>query len=174
MRTITTMTGNRAGKRRARRYSTLQLAMIVILLVSFALGAEGLNADVVWSDELYSVVFMGAPDPPFGPAQIIATLQIHSPDHMPLYYIIGSVWSQIVGWSHFSLRFLSLIAGVLMIAWLYRFSTDALNPNTALVAAVLMMSSSFVILYFHELRPYTFFDVALYRAQLVVLESYIS
>ena len=34
-------------------------AMTLILLLASAIGAKGLNADVIWSDELFSVTFHG-------------------------------------------------------------------------------------------------------------------
>ena len=41
------------------------LAMTLILLLASAIGANGLNADVIWGDELASVEYMGAFDPPY-------------------------------------------------------------------------------------------------------------
>ena len=42
-----------------------------------------------------------------------------------------------------------------MIAWLYRFAADAVNRRTAVVAALLMSTSAFILLYFREIRMYT-------------------
>lgn len=132
------------------------LAMTAVLFLAFAFGAYGLNIDIIWGDEIWSLAFMGAFDPPFSPAQIVATIQELAPDHVPLFYIISAGWGQLVGWSPVALRYLSLLFGVLMIAWLYRFAVDALNRRTALLASALMTTTAFVIVYFHELRAYTF------------------
>ena len=35
------------------------LLTTLILLLAFALGANGLNRDIIWTDELYSVSNMG-------------------------------------------------------------------------------------------------------------------
>ena len=129
--------------------------MTVILLLAFALGANGLNADVIWLDELYSISNMGGFDPPYSPAQIIDSLVTYSPDQVPLYYLLGAGWASVTGWSQVSLRYFALLTGVLMIAWLYRFAADAVNRRTAIVAALLMSTTAFVILYFHEIRMYT-------------------
>lgn len=130
-------------------------AMVFVLLLAFALGANGLNADMIWVDELASVTFMGVFDPPYSLFQIVESLRQSGPDHVPLYFFLGAFWAQIAGWSQFALRLLSVFFGVLMIAWLYRFSADAVNRRTALVSALLMSTTAFVILYFHELRMYT-------------------
>ncbi len=130
------------------------MLMLLVLLLAFALGADGLNADVIWLDELHSVSSMGVFNPPHSPAQIIDSLITHSPDHVPLYFFLGAFWAQIAGWSQFALRLLSCFFGVLMLAWLYRFATDAVNRRTAVVAAFLMSTSAFVIFQFHEIRMY--------------------
>ncbi len=131
------------------------MLMTLILLLAFALGANGLNADVIWADELSSVTHMGAFNPPYSLSQVVESIRQHSPDHVPLYFFLGRLWGQIAGWSQFSLRLLSCLFGVLMVAWLYRFAADAVNRRTAIVAALLMSTSAFVILYFHEIRMYT-------------------
>ena len=131
---------NRAG---------LQL-MTLVLLLAFALGANGLNADVIWLDELYSITILGAFDLPQNPAQIVDLMvEYNHWDHVPFYFILGA------GWSQFSLRLLSLFFGVLMVAWLYHFTLDAVNRRTAVVAACLMATSAFMIWYFHEIRMYS-------------------
>ena len=129
--------------------------MTLILLLAFALGANDLNADVIWADELSSVTHMGAFNPPYTPMQVMGSIFKHARDHVPLYYLLGAGWSQLAGWSQFALRLLSCFFGALMVAWLYRFAVDAVNRRTAIVAALLMATNAFVIIYFHELRAYT-------------------
>ena len=129
--------------------------MTLVLLLAFALGANGLNADVIWIDELASVTFMGVFDPPYSPAQLIDSLMTHSQDQVPLFFLLGAGWAQIAGWSQFSMRLISLFSGVLMIAWLYRFTSDTVNRHTAIVSALLMSTNVFASIFFHELRAYT-------------------
>ena len=131
--------------------------MLLILLLAFGLGTQGLNADVFWADELSSVTHMGAFNPLYTPAQIMESMSKYAPDHVPLYNFLGAGWAQLAGWSQFSLRLISCFFGVLMVAWLYRFAADAVNRRTALVAACLMSTAAFILLYFHELRMYTLF-----------------
>ena len=126
----------------------------VILLLAFGLGANGLNADVLWLDEMYSVSDMGVFNQPYSPAQIIDSIR-SSNNHVPFFFLLAAGWAHLVGWTQFALRLMSCFFGVLMVAWLYRFAADAVNRRTAIVAALLMSTSAFVIMHFHELRMYT-------------------
>ena len=134
--------------------SGLMLMTLVLLLV-FAFGANGLNTDPIWTDELFSVSNIGGFDPPYSPTQIIDSIIEYSPDHVPLFYLLSAAWAQLAGWSQYALRLFSVLAGVLMIAWLYRLGTDMFNRRTGLAAALLMGTSAYMILYFHDFRMYT-------------------
>ena len=130
-------------------------AMTLVLLVAFAFGAKGLNADLVWLDEMFSLGNMGAFNPPYSPPDVVNSLRNYSPDHVPLYFVLGSQWARLVGWTQLPMRALSLLFGALLIAALFRFTVEVLSQRTALLAAILLSANGFVILYFHEVRMYT-------------------
>ncbi len=130
-------------------------ALTPILLVGFAIGAAQLNADAIWTDELYSLANIGAFDPPYSPAQIIDSLARYSPQHTPLYYFISASWAQLAGWSQFSLRVISLFAGSLFIAWLCRLCADLFGRGAGATGACLAATSAFLLVSFHEIRMYT-------------------
>ena len=71
------------------RIHTTLAAMTLVLLVAFALGAKGLNADIVWLDEMFSLGNMGAFNPPYSPPDVVNSLRTYSPDHVPLYFVLG-------------------------------------------------------------------------------------
>lgn len=131
------------------------VAMLLVLLLGFALGAFKLNADNLWLDELYSISNMGVFDGGYSLPEIVDSLNAHSPNHVPLYFVLGRQWARLVGWSQLPMRYLSLLFGILFIAWAYRFAADAFNRGTATLAALLLTTSGFVLLYFHEIRMYT-------------------
>ena len=131
------------------------LLVSLVLLMIFSFGANGLNTDSIWTDELYSINNIGGFDPPYGPRDIIDSLRENSPDHVPLFYLLLAAWAQLAGWWQLSLRLFSVLAGMLMIAWLYRFTCDFFCRATALVAVVLMGTSAYMVLYFHDIRMYT-------------------
>jgi len=130
-------------------------AMAPVLLLGFALGAAQMNVDILWVDEMASVTAMGAEAPPYSIEKIVAEIVQHQPDLVPLYYVIGAGWAQLVGWSQAPLRYMSLLFGVLSIACLYRFAADLFDRRSAWLAAALFASNAIIIIYFHELRNYS-------------------
>ena len=131
-------------------------AMTPVLLLGFALGAAQLNVDILWVDEMATVSAIGAENPPFTVAQIIeGPVAASDTSHSPLYYVILAGWARLVGWSQVALRYLSLLFGVLSIAFMYRFVVEAVDRRTAWLAAVLFAGSAIINIYFHELRSYS-------------------
>jgi hypothetical protein len=55
------------------------------------------------------------------------------------------------------LRALSLLFGMIAIAWTYRLGRDLLSPRAGLYAAIVIATSGFFIHFLHELRMYTLF-----------------
>ena len=130
-------------------------AITLILLLAFAQGSAGLNADAIWTDELHSLANMGAFDPPYSPSQLIDSLTQHSPQHTPLFYFMAAAWAQLAGWSQLVLRLVSLYAGLLFVAWLYRLCADLFGARAGIAAAFLAATSAFLLVSFHEIRMYT-------------------
>ncbi len=131
------------------------LLMVALLLFGYALGAARLNADILWLDELYSLSNMGVFATPFDWFEVVDSLTEHSPNHVPLYFFLGARWAALVGWSQLSMRFPSLLIGLLLIAWTYRFAADIFDRKTAATSALLLTTSGFVLMYFHEIRMYS-------------------
>ena len=138
--------------------SKIDLAlMTAVLLMAFAFGANGLNTDPIWTDELYSITNMGGFDPPFGPEEIVRSVADNFPDHVPLFFLMGAAWANFVGWTQFALRLMPVLAGVLMIAWMYRLGSDMFGRFTGKLAAILLGTSAYMILYIHDFRMYSLF-----------------
>lgn len=152
----TTPKGVVAGDSRARQMAPLHTlaAMTLVTLAAFAFGAKGLNADIVWLDEMFSLGNMGAFNPPYSPPDVVNSLRTYSPDHVPLYFVLGSQWAQLAGWTQLPVRYLSLLFGALLIATIFRFTVEVFSQRVALLAAILLSTNGFVSLYFHEVRMY--------------------
>lgn len=131
------------------------LLMVAVLLVGYTLGAARLNADILWLDELYSLSNMGVFAMPYGLSEVVDSLTEHSPNHVPLYFFLGARWASLVGWSPLAMRHLSLLIGLLLIAWTYRFAADLCDRKIGATAALLLTTSGFVLMYFHEIRMYS-------------------
>ena len=74
--------------------------------------------------------------------------------HPPLYYILLSGWIQAAGITEFALRFLSLLAGVLVIALTFRIAREFFDQDVAVIAAVLSALNPFQVYYAQEARMY--------------------
>lgn len=131
--------------------------MVIVLLMTFTFASNGLNTDVIWFDELTSVGHMGVFDPPYSPTQILDSIAEKSSQHMPLFFVLGSGWAQVVGWSQVALRLISAFVGLLLVACMYRFGADFINRRTGLISALLLGSSAFMVIYLHEIRMYSLF-----------------
>lgn len=131
--------------------------MTAVLLLVFSFGANGLNTDPIWTDELYSITNMGGFDPPFSPAEVVSSVADNFPDHVPLFFLMGAAWAHFVGWTQFALRLLPVLAGVLMIAWMYRLGSEMFGRFAGKLAAMLLGTSAYMILYIHDFRMYSIF-----------------
>ena len=120
----------------SNRDSKYLFATMLVLLLGFALAAFRLNVDIVWLDEMYSLGNMGAFDPPYSPPQVVQSLAVHSPQHGPLYFVLASQWAQLVGWSQVPVRYFALLAGVLMLAWVFRFAADNFDQTNRIGSGI--------------------------------------
>ena len=100
---------------------------------------------------------MGGFEPPFSPAEIVSSVADNFPDHVPLFFLLGAGWAHFVGWTQFALRLMPVFFGVIMIAWMYRLGSDIFGRLTGVVAATLLGTSAYVILYIHDFRMYSLF-----------------
>ncbi len=128
--------------------------MVALLLLVFALGLGGANGYIFRTDELFSVSNMGGFDPPYSPAAIIHSISQYSPDHAPLFFLLGAGWASVAGWTQFALRIFAVLTALVMIAFLYRYATDAFDYRTGLLASFMMGASAYLVLHFHDFRMY--------------------
>ncbi len=133
------------------------LLMAFVLLCVFAFGANGLNTDSIWTDELYAITNMGGFDGPYSPAEVVNSVAENFPDHVPLFFLLGAGWANFAGWTQFVLRLLPVFAGALMIAWTYRLASDMFDRFAGLAAASLLGTSAYMVLYIHDFRMYSLF-----------------
>jgi hypothetical protein len=139
---------------------TFLLWLVPVILVTFWLGARGLNADPLWGDERLSIYDAGGgPYEPRTLTQIWEGVTARNPWHAPGYFIVLSGWGRLVGWQPPSLRAMSLLFGVLGVACTYRLGRDMVSPRVGLIAAAAVGTSAFFVYYLHELRMYTLFVV---------------
>lgn len=129
--------------------------MLPLLLLVTLLAAQGINADVIWYDELTSIGHAGGLTGPFSPLDVLDSISTHSPKHGPLFFELLAGWGALVGWHHAVLRCLPLFFGVLTVAWVYRIGADFLGWRAGLWAGAFLGLNVFWLEYFHEIRMYT-------------------
>jgi 4-amino-4-deoxy-L-arabinose transferase-like glycosyltransferase len=117
------------------------------LIIAFALRVYRLDAQSLWNDEGTSVALA----PLSLPAIASAALQ---DIHPPLYYFLLHFWMPFAGNTEFAVRFLSVAAGVLVIAVSYRIARSMFDLPTAILAALLSAFSPFQVYYSQETRMY--------------------
>src|SRR5215470_13440267 len=83
--------------------------ILALTLGAFALRLHDLDAQGLWSDEGYTVLYSRLPL-----GQLLAEIARIDP-HPPLYYLAIKLWTAAAGGSDFSLRFLSVAAATLTV-----------------------------------------------------------
>jgi hypothetical protein len=135
------------------------LWLIIALLLMFGLAAAKLNADILFVDEYYSIRVSGGGW--FGPLDMQGiwerTVNFDYGGMGVLYYWLIGAWERLAGVSPFTLRYFSLLAGILAFAMMYQLGRNFLSARVGLYAALILASSALFIDYLHEGRAYTLF-----------------
>jgi uncharacterized membrane protein len=131
------------------------LWVVPILLLVAILTARLLDATAIWVDEYWTYrTGDGALFGPASPYSILNSIIVEDPWTVPAYFFLFNMWAGLVGWAPFAHRALSLLAGVLAVAWTYRLGRDVDGHRTGLGAALALSVSAFFIHYVGEMRNY--------------------
>ena len=123
-------------------------ALLFLPLIAFSLALSGLTVQSMWRDEVDALRFSQEP---------LGALLVNFARpawNGPLYYVLLRVWVALVGSSAFSLRYLSLLSGVLGVAALYRLGRAWFSPLVGYAAALLMACSPYMVWYSQEAKMY--------------------
>ncbi len=132
------------------RLSLLTFILVVVLGIGFFLRLYNLDKESLWRDEGGSVTAAN-----LKPTKIIKHMMVTKDKHPPLYYLLLHYWIRLFGISEFSIRFLSLIFGILTIFMLYKVADLLFDKGTGILSALLLTLSVFHIKYSQEARMYT-------------------
>ena len=125
------------------------------LLLAAALAIPLLDIDAFNGDEPASLFSAGIlASGPRSLADVWEYLVESDPRNPPGWPVLLFVWGRIVGWSEVAIRSLSLFAGLLTLAWVYRTGRDMFSPGAGLVAALLLGTSVFLLAYMANARAY--------------------
>jgi len=111
----------------------LPVAALLILLLALALRVFRLDAQSLWYDEGLSVYLASLP-----PSETIAQSAVT--DHPPLHAALLNLWMGIAGPGEFSVRFVSVFFGTLVVALTYVLGRRVGGGRVGAIAAGLMAS----------------------------------
>ena len=123
------------------------------LLLAAALTIPLLNLDAFSGDEPASLLAAGIRRPgPWSPADVWTSVNARQALGWPT---LLSIWGHFGGWSEVAVRSLSIFAGQLTLAWVYRTGRDLLAPWAGLFATLLLSASVFFLAYMVHARVFT-------------------
>ena len=122
--------------------------LVPILLLAFGLRVWGLGDRNLWWDEGFSAWIAQQPA-----LHLIA--RTAQDVHPPLYYLLLHLWQTATGPNDFALRYLSVIAGVLSVAFIYQLARALGNRRAGWLAAFFLAISPFAVTWSQEMRMYT-------------------
>lgn len=124
------------------------LEITLVLLLAAATRIVNSSHYPVWTDEGWTIWAVQSHD--FG--TVVNTLA--NDRHPPAYFLALSAWSSLAGESRLSLRYLSIMIGLLTVATVYRIARDEFGHRAGLYAALLMAVLSMPVYYSQEIRHY--------------------
>lgn len=120
----------------------------LVILLGFALRVYHLDYRPLWDDEAFSVLIVSSDIWNVALAAVKDTFP-------PLHHYVLAVLMLAVGWSEFSVRFASLLAGVLAIPLTYQVGRLCVDRRAGLWAALVMALSPFMVYFSQETRAYS-------------------
>lgn len=129
-------------------------ALPVILVVA-ALAMRQIDLYPPTTDEFYSMFNSGwVVNGPYSLAEVIESLQKHSPNHTPGYFLLLSVWGNLTAFDIAIGRILTILCALLALSITYRLVKDFLAPVAGLFAVVIVASNAFYNFYIPHARMY--------------------
>ncbi len=120
------------------------------LLAAFFIRVQNLTYHSIWFDEAVSIRWAQATV-----ARILDVSMKLVEDRLPpLYYLLLKGWVSLAGLTEFSVRFPSVVLGVLLVPVMYALGRRLFNARTGLLAAALVAVNPFLVWYSQEARMY--------------------
>jgi 4-amino-4-deoxy-L-arabinose transferase-like glycosyltransferase len=130
--------------------------LVALLLIAFGLRVYQLDAQSLWSDEGLSLYRARLPLGEILSNVIVVPPGVPTRDtNPPLYFVEAGALRLAAGESEYALRFVSVLAGVLLVPLLYVTGKRLYSDRVGLVAALLGTLSPFLVWYSQEARAYT-------------------
>ena len=137
------------GANRLMVKNRIRLAMLLLVLVAFALRVHRLDYQALRGDEAFAYLFAQQPLREMLPS--LATIE----PHPPLYYATLHLWTSLLGQGEFAARFLSVLVSILMIPMIYRLGSALCGAKVGWLAALLGSINPFLIWHGQDVRMYS-------------------
>ncbi len=139
------------------------LAGILLGIVAAIPRLLNLGKQSLWFDETYTVYIARMP---FG--QMMRSILVDGV-HPPLYYWLMALWIRLFGFSEFSIRLPSALAGILTVVLVYFLVRRIAGELPAVLAAGLLTVSPFAVWYAQDARMYSLMCLAAVASMYVFL-----
>ncbi len=123
------------------------IILVIIIILSSLLRIYDLGDESLWSDEGISV--------DISKGTISDVIDRSNNDPKPLYYLILHFWMKLFGNSEFSVRFPSVIFGILSIYVIYKLGEFIFDTKIGLLSSIILSISLYHIRYSQEARSYS-------------------
>lgn len=136
--------------------------MILILLLAYALAIPHIQTHALWYDEIFTHIQSGTgllQQTNMNILDTIISTALKDNAWPPLYYIVQNIWSRFAGHTLVSEHMLTLLAGLVGIALIYRFTKSLSGQANGLLSSLLLATSAFYVHYLHESRAYPFYII---------------
>ncbi len=124
-------------------------ALVLLVLAAFLLRVASIDAQSLWRDEVDSLRFATAPGP-----QLLSSFT-RPGWNGPLYHVMLRGWVALTGISEYSMRFFSLVFGVLGVPLIFALGKRLFSRPTGVISALLVTGSPYLVWYSQEVKMYT-------------------
>ena len=129
---------------------------VPILLIVAALAIRQIDLYPPTADEFHSMHNAGwLVNGPYSPIEILQSLQRNSSNHTPGFFMLLSVWGNLIAYDIALARILTIFIGLLALAITYRLARDFVAPAAGLFALIIIASNTFYNFYYAYTRMYT-------------------
>jgi mannosyltransferase len=136
------------GLRPSATTDTARIILLSLVILAFALRLYHLDYQSLWRDEVDAILFARRDLSGLFPLFV-------QPGHNgPLYYVVLHFWIGLVGDSEFTVRFFSLICGVLSVPLIFKLGRWWVGRGGSLLAATLCATSPYLVWYSQDAKMY--------------------
>lgn len=128
--------------------------LAVLLLFAALVRLPTIGLQNLWYDEAFTAVRVLHPS-------LIATLETtaHTENTPPLWYLLVWIWTRIFGVGAVSLRLISALAGIALVAVVYEIAYELAGRRAAIVAGALVAANPLFVWYSQEARAYELYTL---------------